>query len=771
MRSTCRVAWVIGALASAPLGAQAPDDAAILAQLDAAVSPEPLPDLPAVSDPEARQIQMGLEELAHFLREHNRNTLERALFRFNRAATRRPSWAWPEYGMARAFLLMHDLALPVIQSEGGRDGEPHLDAMWRHLLEALRRDPGMLRSRLLLADLAYSSGDRELRHDTREALAAEMSQRDPLPDALMVWARHVRAERRYEVALAILDRAERSGADRSVVALERARILAAVQRPATAVAAYWDGLRLLTPRGRDLYRQDLGWVVDGDSLRAFEDVPPGHELAWLRKFWGERDAAAVAEPDTRLGEHLRRWAYVHEVYRIPAPWRRNFYSRVDIAFDFLGDACVGNATAFYDRLPIHPPALTGDLRHRESLLDHRALIYMRHGEPFARTVPPRVLPDTTLEPSPFTPAPAGFVSRGGQEYARLIESIQDVESWVYWVEGGWRAFHFRGSDALGKHSATTLSSYLPVQSTQAWVALANILPAYQPAVAEMTRRQGTSMPCRKHVTPAIAQMRVDAAVGIESDSDTPRVLDPWNAVLRFFAIGDERDASGRVLLTFALPTDDLAGDTLPNGNLAWPVHLKVSAWRSDDGARVDLDTLRTFAATRAVPGALLSGLLELRLDNGHWNVAVIARQPGDSASGAYALRRGLVVGGATTLTLSDVVTGREGQPNWRAPDGPFPVNTLGAWVAGGTVELWYEIRGLLAGQDYRTTIEVIPTEQRLGEPIRVATTDGAPSATTQVRKSIGLERLRAGTYRLVVTVEQGDHRATREQDVLIVEGP
>jgi hypothetical protein len=352
----------------------------------------------------------------------------------------------------------------------------------------------------------------------------------------------------------------------------------------------------------------------------------------------------------------------------------------------------------------------------------------------------------------------------------LVESIQDVESWVYWVEGGWRAFHFRGSDALGKHSATTLSSYLPVQSTQAWVALANILPAYRPAVAEMTRGSGTSTPCRKHITPAIAQMRVDAAVGIESDSDTPRVLEPWNGVLRYFALGDARDANGRVLLTFAFPLDDLAVDTTRNGELVWPIRLQLSAWRTSDGARVDLDTLRTFGANRAAPGALLSGLLELPLDNGTWHVAVVARQPGDSSSGAYALRRNLVVGGTQALTLSDVVTGREGQLTWRAPDGPFPVNTLGTWVAGGTVEVWYEIRGLLAGQDYRTTIEVIPTEQRLGEPIRVATTDGAASSTTQVRKAIGLERLRPGTYRLVVTVEQGDHRATREQDVLIVAG-
>ncbi len=753
-----------------PLGAQSAADAAILAAADAAVRPDPGPSLPQVADGEARQVQIGLDELGRYLRDGNRTVAERALFRFAQASQRRPQWGWPEYALARGFLLLHDLGAPVILSAGGREGEQHLDAAWRHLHEALQRDPGLLRARMLLAELTYPSGDRELRAETREALAAEVSRRDALPTALVVWARHQRARRAHEVALVILDRAGRDGADPSVVALERARTLAALGRLDDAARSYWDGVARLTPAGRDLYRQDLGWILDSDSLRAYTELPEGQERAWLQRFWGERDAAAVAARDARLREHLRRWAYAHDHYRIPSPWRRNIYTRVDIAFDFIGDECVGNATPFYERLPIHPPLLERDPRASESLLDHRGLIYLRHGEPFARTVPPLVVDEGGEGDTDDPPLPLGLDRTApGRERQRLLESLQDTESWVYWHEGAWRAYHFRGGDALGKHSATTLSSYLPVQSLQAWRALARILPEYTGAVRSLELQLRQPPTCRHDVTPAVRRMRADAALAIESDSDTPRILEPWQAVLRYFALGHQRDGNGRVLLTFAVPTDDLAADTLADGGLTWTLRLAVSAWRTRDGARVDLDTVRTFTARRAPPGGLLSGFLELSLDAGAWHVAVIARQPGDSLGGAYALRRSLVVDGGDGIALSDVVTGLAGQPAWRAADGAFPVNTLGAWPSGGTVELWYEVRGLASGIGYQSTIEVVPLDERLGDPITLTNSERAAGSPTQVRRSVALDRLRPGRYLLRVTVAAGADTAVREQEILVVD--
>lgn len=274
--------------------------------------------------------------------------------------------------------------------------------------------------------------------------------------------------------------------------------------------------------------------------------------------------------------------------------------------------------------------------------------------------------------------------------------------------------------------------------------------------------------CEAEYRTALKQNRADANVGIDTDSEAPPILEPWNAALRFFGIGDASDHSARALVTFAIPVRDLEADTLENGATLWRVNFRIVAWRPSDGRRIDVDSTRRFTTRGAEADGFLSGRFEVPLDDGSWQLAVLVQQPGDPDRGAYALRRNLVVGGNPPLTLSDIVTGRDQQPAWRAPDGPFPVNTLGTWPTGSTVEVWYEVRGLDAGETYRTTVEIIPGERRLGDPVRVASDDAATGQISVVRKSIGLGRLRPGTYRLVVTVEHEGTRAVREQEILIV---
>jgi hypothetical protein len=277
--------------------------------------------------------------------------------------------------------------------------------------------------------------------------------------------------------------------------------------------------------------------------------------------------------------------------------------------------------------------------------------------------------------------------------------------------------------------------------------------------------------CEAEYRAAVKQTRADSDLSIDTDSDLPPMVTPWNAVLGFFGLGAERDATGRALVTFAIPVRALTPDSLADGSFVWPVRFRMAAYRASDGRRVDVDTTRRFATAQRPEDGHISGHFELPLDDGSWQIALLARQRDDTTGGAYALRRSLVVGGAATLQLGDVVTGRAGQPAWRAPDGSFPVNTLGTWLEDGTVDLWFEVRGVPESEEYRTTIEVIPSERRLGDPIRVITTDRSTGQVTRVRKAIGLGRLDAGRYELVVTVEHDDQRATRRQDVLIIEAP
>lgn len=343
-----------------------------------------------------------------------------------------------------------------------------------------------------------------------------------------------------------------------------------------------------------------------------------------------------------------------------------------------------------------------------------------------------------------------------------------LESWVYWIEGGWRSFHLGGSSTFGGHAPTTLRTYLPL-SEGPWLALAQILPKYLRTAIFLNpdRRSVTPKSCFEEVTGPVREMRADAHLGVSSDSDSPPYIKPWSAAIRSFAIGGGTTTSGRALVTFALPVRDLTADTLADGRLAWRVNFRTVAFRGSDGLTRTHDTTRTFIADPVGANANLAALFEWPLEPGNWQLAVRAWQASDS-SGAYALRRRLVVDAGDGLTLSDVVTGITGGLTWPA-GGDFPINTLGAWPERGEAELWFQLRGLPAGTPYRTTIEVIPTEAGRRERISIASDEISEGPVTVVRRTLGLQQLRRGSYRLVVTVQAGEQTATREQEVLIVE--
>jgi len=238
-------------------------------------------------------------------------------------------------------------------------------------------------------------------------------------------------------------------------------------------------------------------------------------------------------------------------------------------------------------------------------------------------------------------------------------------------------------------------------------------------------------------------------------------------VVQAFALGDSR--RGTALLTLAIGSPALHADTLADGRLSYPVRLRMVAYNRATDATVIRDTTRTFIRTTPIPaGSWLTAWEELPLDAGQWQIAIRARQDDDSA-GVYSVLDDVHVNASPALGLSDIVTGIAGAPPWIASDGSaFPVNYLNGWYSGETAELFYEMRGLHAGDNYSTTVEVRPLDPKARAAIQIQSNGIAGGEVTYIRKALVLDRLAPGQYWLTVTVAAGDRHAVRRRILSIL---
>lgn len=682
--------------------------------------------------------------------------------------------AWGPYLAARALLTLQQLEVPPAHNEGQFDGEAYADAIWRHLHAALERERGFRPARQRAIELLLAAGDRSLGPDQQRALALLATTAMPEPGVLLVRGREQRRLGQLDSALALFTAAGRLGASPGHAALERARTLSALERHAEAGAAYWSGARASGRDVREAYRFDLAWILGPDTLARFDAVPDSGVAGWLERFWAERDAAAANQPGERLREHLRRWVKAFRDYRVFIPERRTQFARVEYLFEGL-DHCVASDAELYETLARMQPTLPGDVRLLEPLLDHRGLIYLRHGEPMRRVIggtgpsdEPGLAPDGLRNPVEGSLFRVRRSSTRAEHEDETRLKMRQNESWLYWFEGGWRLLHFRGSDALGHWAPTTLSGYLPVNGYfDEWVRRGAVLPEYAAAAARMAVERGIrERTCIPAVTAAIAKSRDDAHVGTASDSDTPPMPAAWNAVLQTFAVGTAHDSSARALVTFAIPRRALASQTIEGGSRVYPVQFRIVAYESASGRSIVIDTLRRFTSTASGQDDNLTGWLEMPLTAGTWQVAVRLSQGGDSV-GAFGLQRGLVIPEAR-FAISDIVTGIHDSPTrWPGAGESFPLNALAAWPTGGAVELYFEVHGLPEGAGYRTTLEIVPQRGNGKTGIRVGSTDRASGALTRVRKELRLDTLAPGAYWLTVTLEAGGQTVQARRAIVV----
>lgn len=95
------------------------------------------------------------------------------------------------------------------------------------------------------------------------------------------------------------------------------------------------------------------------------------------------------------------------------------------------------------------------------------------------------------------------------------------------------------------------------------------------------------------------------------------------------------------------------------------------------------------------------------------------------------------------------------------------MNPFNAWQSGSDLELWFEVRGLDAGTEFRTRLEVVP-EGRGRRSVQVEGTDRAAGPVTALRRTLELRDLDPGNYLVKLTVTSGGTALTRQRAITVV---
>jgi hypothetical protein len=261
----------------------------------------------------------------------------------------------------------------------------------------------------------------------------------------------------------------------------------------------------------------------------------------------------------------------------------------------------------------------------------------------------------------------------------------------------------------------------------------------------------------------------DIAVGLSTDEFAPEFKHQIDPHTQFFAVGQPGLGSGTVLAVFAFAGDQLTPTPLAQGGVVYPLALRLIA--TDAAGHVHrIDTTRYFRAPDTLgQGQYLFGTEELPLSAGTWDVRLLVTQPKVDAGGAIE-RRQVVLTAGGELGLSDLVFGREGSGlSWQSAAGAVPLNPLDAYPRSGSVEVYYELSGAEPGRHYQTQLELAGVSGDAKGDVRLGFSEQASGSLLRLRRSVALDPLKGGQYRMTVTVtEDGTGRTVTRSRLLNV---
>ncbi len=638
---------------------------------------------------------------------------------FQWAIDLQPTWPYAWYGMGLAEYAVGDSQVSFVTGLKTMLGKDALTRSAMAFARSAEVDPSFVRGLVELSNTALRQRVNiklGVALDALRRAAPTPAAQDP--EVLLARGRVERDVGDGDSALAAFRGYLGRGASRSLGQLEIARTLFLLGR-FDGVQPYYDAAASEDPAAVSGYRADLATIGTDSVLREFDGLAGPQRLAYLRRFWSERDRAELRSDGERLREHYRRLFYA----------RKNFQ--------------LASVNRHYD--------IVERYRSGSRDFDDRGVIYIRHGEPSSRATyaAPGLEPNESWR---YT-RPEGdlifhFVAREDVQDFKLVESLFDVLGFS-------QAIALRG-DRAGHH---------PV-AEQLMLSREQLSPIYQRIQSAGSGGQG------QYQTEERRMGQASIALGTRSDSYELRFAQDLTVRSDVLAVG--RDSAGTLVqVTYAISGKGLEPVTVTRGFL-YSVRVRFAA--SDPAGRVvaSVDTTRHFVAPEPVPdGEHLVGRVAIPVPPGRFGYR-LAIQQGEEA-GIVLPRDSVRVGAPadSALALSDLVLGsRSANLAWRRSERDTVLfNPLQIFKRGDEMQLYYEVDGLRPGSPYEVRLAVKKQAggggifRKIfgggGAAISLKFDAQAVAALESAHRGLQLDRLKPGYYVLEVTVSDRAGRKDR----------
>jgi len=606
--------------------------------------------------------------------------------------------------------------------------------------------------------------------DMERCHAAAAGHRVPA-ETLLVVARAIRSELWSDSALVCFKGYAVQAADSGVALLELARTLFDVSRAQQARETWFAGsARAASAEARAQYRADIGWIATGEELARFDSLPVDSLRPWLEEFWQSRDVADARAPGDRLTEHYERWWHVMRTFkgrrarrlRDIGSLRRAYRDSVDDrglvymrygapAEEATWNGAQGaiNVRAPEGQILIESTDPQAQIANTQEALEGRI-------ERIDELAAARPLPNLSWRYDlPEGPLVLHFVAYRSGHY-QLVESLTDVFGYGVGVRLAAGALSMRSRVGPGRTDPLmNLRSLFDSRS--------DIDPEYGTMAVRMDMGGGRGL------TQERKRGRESMTTAVSTDRFAHRFDRELRPIIQTYAVGPAMDGAGRVVVVFAVPGGPLIPGGRMRGQPFYPVRVRVVVTRGSElVARVD--TMRQFIARGGIAdGRYLSGIEEVVVPPGDYRVQVVLAQAVGGAGAAIRVDSVRVPQTEGTLSLSDIVVGRRGSGlAWRRRGRTVPLNPLNAFTSSAEAELYYEVSGLAAGEEYRAEIE-LRRDKGGRRAVSLAFNERATGGVTPVVQTVDLSTVRPGRYSLVVKVTSAaGAEATRSATLYVI---